>query len=242
MVNELRGHEVDTYEWNGVVPGVMDYDWVIHIGGISSTTETDVEKILTQNLDFSIALYDQCKTFGVNFQYSSSASVYGRGTEFNEESPVDPRTPYAWSKYLFERHVRKNPSGAIVQGFRYFNVYGPGEEHKGNQASPFTQFTKQAIETGKIKVFEGSSDYKRDFVHVKHVVEYHKMFLHVKESGVFNIGSGIARSFLDVAEEVAHEYGAKIEYVPMPENLKNSYQSYTQADMTKTIRAVSSVG
>ena len=111
MVKELRDHDVDTYDWDGVVPGVMDYDWVIHMGAISSTTETDIEKVLTQNLDFSIALYDQCKRFGVNFQYSSSASVYGRGTEFNEESPVDPRTPYAWSKYLFERYVEKNPSG-----------------------------------------------------------------------------------------------------------------------------------
>lgn len=231
---ENAGHFVDTYEWgDNQLPSVMEQDWVIHIGAISATTEKDIEKVLTQNLDFSIQLYDACKMYGVNLQYSSSASVYGLNREFTEESPLDPRTPYAWSKYLFERHVRKHSSGSIVQGFRYFNVYGSGEGHKGGQASPQTQFTKQAKDTGKIKVFHNSDKYHRDFISVESVIQYHLKFLECKASGVFNIGTGETKSFLDVASDIASKHNAEIVEIPMPENLKNSYQEYTCADMSK---------
>lgn len=231
---ENAGHSVDTYEWgDNQLPSVMEQDWVIHIGGISATTEKDIEKVLTRNLDFSIQLYDACKMYGVNLQYSSSASVYGLNREFTEESPLDPRTPYAWSKYLFERHVRKHSSGSIVQGFRYFNVYGSGEGHKGGQASPQTQFTKQAKETGKIKVFHNSDKYHRDFIPVESVIQYHLKFLECKASGVFNIGTGETKSFLDVASDIASKHNAEIVEIPMPDNLKNSYQEYTCADMSR---------
>jgi len=234
---ENEGHFVSVYDWSEILPSVMEQDWVIHVGAISATTEKNIEKVLTQNLDFSIQLYNACKTFGVNFQYASSASVYGMNQEFTEESPVDPRTPYAWSKYLFERHVRKYTSGSTVQGFRYFNVYGSGEEHKGSQASPFTQFAKQYKETGKVKLFEGSETMLRDFVPVEQVVKTHLDFLKVKESGVWNVGTGTTKSFLDVAKMVAPE--SSFEFVPMPEILKSSYQYYTCADMSKTIKTLS---
>ncbi len=159
--------------------------------------------------------------------------MYGLNREFTEESPLDPRTPYAWSKYLFERHVRRHSAGSITQGFRYFNVYGSGEEHKGNQASPQTQFTKQAKDTGKIKVFHNSDKYRRDFIPVESVIQYHLKFLECKASGVFNIGTGETKSFLDVAEEIADNYKAEIVEISMPDNLKNSYQEYTCADMSK---------
>jgi ADP-L-glycero-D-manno-heptose 6-epimerase len=234
---EKEGHFVDVYEWGQILPSIMEQDWVIHVGAISATTEKDIEKVLSQNLDFSIQLYNSCKTYGVNFQYASSASVYGMNQEFTEESPVDPRTPYAWSKYLFERHVRRHPSGSTVQGFRYFNVYGSGEEHKGSQASPWTQFAKQYKETGKVKLFTGSETMLRDFVPVEQVVKTHLDFLKVKESGVWNVGTGTTKSFLDVAKSVAPE--SSFEFVPMPEILKNSYQYYTCADMSKTIKTLS---
>lgn len=231
---ESAGHTVSTYEWGELLPSVMDQDWVIHLGAISSTTERDIDKILTQNFDFSRQLYEACHTFGVNFQYSSSASVYGLISSFREEAPVDPRTPYAWSKYLFERYVEQHPMGAVTQGFRYFNVYGPeGEEHKGDQASPYSKFTKQALETGVIKLFEGSENYQRDFVHISKIVETQLKFLDVKESGVWNIGTGKPKSFKQVAEEIALKHGARIEYVPMPDVLKGNYQAYTCADTTK---------
>jgi len=230
-----QAHEVDTYEYdNGTRPGVMEFDWVIHIGGISSTTEKDIDKILRQNYEFSVDLFDECKTFGVNLQYASSASVYGMNKEFTEDSPVDPRTPYAWSKYLFERYAKQHAGGNIVQGFRYFNVYGSGEDHKGSQASPFYQFAKQARETGKIRVFEHSRDYRRDFVPVSQIVDTHLTFLNVKQSGVFNVGTGTAQSFY----EIAQQFGVPIEEIPMPENLKHSYQTYTCADMTRTRAAL----
>jgi ADP-L-glycero-D-manno-heptose 6-epimerase len=163
-------------------------------------------------------------------QYSSSASLYGMGTDFSETAPLDPRTPYAWSKYLCEYYHRQHQGGNTVQGFRYFNVYGPeGEEHKGKQASPYAQFKRQAEETGQISVFEGSDQFLRDFVHVSQVVEAHVKFLNVKESGIWNVGTGQPRSFMSVAEE----FGVPITTVPMPAILKDSYQRYTCADMTR---------
>lgn len=240
MLKALAEHDVTTYEWSdGIRPSVIDFNWVIHMGGISSTTERDIDKILRQNTEFSIDLYEECKTFGVNMQYSSSASVYGLGTDFTETAPVDPRNPYAWSKYLFERYVEKHPTGSIVQGFRYFNVYalnGIGEEHKDKQASPLSQFYQQS-KTGEISVFENSAEHKRDFVPVEDVIDIHLKFLNVKESGIFNVGSGKPMSFLDIA----NTFNVKVVEIPIPEILKNNYQKYTCADMTKTRKTLANI-
>jgi ADP-L-glycero-D-manno-heptose 6-epimerase len=226
------GHDVETYDWGDkLFPSVMEQDWVIHVGAISSTTEKDIEKVMLQNVDFTTQLYKACKTYGVNFQFASSASVYGLNKEFNENSPVDPRTPYAWSKYLCERYIRERIGGNITQIFRYFNVYGPeNEEHKGSQSSPHCQFKKQAEQNSHVKVFKNSENYHRDFIHVSEIVNYHLKFLECKESGVFNLGRGKTKSFLDVAKT----FGVPIVEIDMPENLKCSYQEYTCADMTKT--------
>ena len=243
LVNSLRSdlHDVLTYEWGEPKFVLTGVEKVCHIGAISATTERDVEKVMRQNYDFSCDLLDRCMHAGIDFQYSSSASVYGLLTEFTESSPVDPRTPYAWSKYMFERYAEKMArfSPINIQGFRYFNVYGPeGEEHKGTQASPFQQFRAQAVATGEIRLFEHSDQYLRDFVSVKQVVDTHKQFFNVKESGVWNVGTGQPRSFRSVAEQVAQEYSAKIVDIAMPDVLKSSYQSYTCADMTKTINTL----
>ena len=233
LLRALRkeGHRVTTYEWGEKLPSVIGQDWVIHVGAISSTTERDIEKVMRQNVDFTIDLYESCRTFGVNFQFASSASVYGLNEEFSESSPLDPRTPYAWSKYLCERYITNNMGGNITQMFRYFNVYGPeGEDHKGSQASPFCQFKTQSEKLGVIKIFENSEKYHRDFIHVSDVIDYHLKFLKCDQSGIFNIGKGVTMSFLDVARV----YDIPIIEVPMPGNLKCSYQKYTCADMTKT--------
>lgn len=232
MLRKLKdlGHNVTTFDWGEEYPGVMDQDWVLHIGAISSTVERDIDKVMRQNYDFSVQLFNDCKTFGVNLQYASSASVYGLVSTFSEDALLDPRTPYAWSKYLFERYVRNHMGGNIVQGFRYFNVYGPdGEEHKGGQASPHAQFKHQAETTGRIKVFEGSERFLRDFVHVSQVVDTHIKFFNTKESGVWNVGTGSPKSFLDVAKS----FNVPIDTIPMPKVLKDSYQKYTCADLTK---------
>lgn len=239
MLTALYEHEVTTFEWGNSLPDVSGHHWVIHMGANSNTTERNIEKIMHQNVDFSVWLLNQCIKHGVDMQYSSSASVYGlRNEKFTEDAPVDPRNPYAWTKYLFERHVSnlepKKLNGIRIQGFRYFNVYGQGEGHKEGQASPHHTFTKQAKETGVIKLFENSDKYLRDFVPVETIVETHKKFFDVRESGIWNIGTGEPVSFEHVAQQIAEQYGARIEYIPMPEKLRDNYQSYTCADMTKT--------
>lgn len=243
MLNALSEHEVTTFEWGETLPEVEGHDWVIHMGANSSTTERNIEKIMHQNVDFSVWLLNQCIKYNVNMQYSSSASVYGMRTEnFTEDAPVDPKNPYAWTKYLFERHVSNlgsNKKDHIrIQGFRYFNVYGTGEDHKLGQASPHHTFTKQALETGVIKLFENSENYRRDFVPVEMVVDYHIKFFEVQESGIWNIGTEEPTSFEHVARTIAKKHNAKIEYIPMPEKLKASYQTYTCADMTKTLNSL----
>lgn len=235
-------HEIITYEWEeNKLPRIEGLDWVFHFGAISSTTERNVEKVMRQNLDFSIWLYHECERHNVNLQWSSSASVYGLGNDFTESAPVDPRSPYSWSKYLFEHYIKKNPTHIRCQGFRYFNVYGENETHKGSQASPYHQFTLQAQLTGVIKVFEGSETFFRDFVPVERVIDVQTAFVwrDIAESGIWNIGTGTTKSFMDVAQGIAQQYGALIERIPFPEHLAYSYQKYTCADLTKLQQTLS---
>lgn len=236
MVNALKDeHELTLYETGEDIPDVAGHDLCIHLGAISSTTESDVNLVLQQNYDFSRFLVAECHKARVNFQYASSASIYGRGQNFSETAPPDPLSPYAWSKLLFERYaLNMQPHFNIrVQGFRYFNVYGPHEDHKGDQASPYHKFTKQAKEDGVIKIFEDSSYFFRDFVPVEKVIDVHKKMWNTTVSGVWNVGSGDPKSFLQIAEEIANKYNARIEYIPMPEDIKRQYQKYTCADLTK---------
>ena len=230
-----KGHKIEGYEYiDGRFPDPKDYDRVIHLGAISDTTEKDVDKILKQNYEFSIKMLELCDTFGTTFMYASSASVYGQGKDFKENSPVDPQSPYAWSKYLFDRFVQSVSEYQVnVQGFRFFNVYGPGEEHKGEQMSVFHKFKKQAIDTGEIKVFKGSKEILRDFIHIGDVCEILEKFLTVDATDIWNVGTGKANSFDYIAQLCAKKWNAKVVEVPLPDNLKNQYQYYTQANVEK---------
>lgn len=244
MIRALAGHNVTTYEWGDPDYDLHGVDWVVHMGAISSTVERDVDKVMTQNYDFSCRLLENCLSQGINFQYSSSASVYGTISSFSEDAPLSPSNPYAWSKYMFERYATRLQSvaaqhGSVIHGFRYFNVYGPeGEEHKGTQASPYMQFKKQAQENNEIRVFENSDKYMRDFIHVSEIVDTHKKFFNVKESGVWNLGTGRTKSFM----EVAKTFKVKITEIPMPDILHASYQKYTCADTTKLHNTLSKYG
>jgi len=234
MVNALTPHhEVVKNEWGMSFPKVEGLDWVVHLGAISSTTETNISKIYRQNVEFSIKLYEECIKHNIKFQFASSASVYGLKSDFKETSPVDPQNHYARSKALFEKYVEFRNADITTQIFRYFNVHGPHEEHKGNQASPFTKFMGQAKKTGKIKLFKGSPKYFRDFIHVGKVVMDQQRFFDVDESGIWNFGTGNPRSFYDVALEVSDKTGATIEFIAFPENLKGNYQEFTKADTIK---------
>jgi ADP-L-glycero-D-manno-heptose 6-epimerase len=224
-------------------PKELDFtgvDCVVHLGAISSTTETNIQKIMDQNLSWSIELFEECVTRKINMQFASSASVYGNihRKPVRETDICSPLNYYAQSKYLFEKYLEVRNHSLEVQVFRYFNVYGPHEEHKGSQASPYTQFAKQAKETGVIRVFEGSEKYFRDFVHVDTVVSTHiagikNMNGYPNSTEIYNVGSGYARSFMDVAKDIAFLHNAKIETIPFPEHIKRHYQYYTQADISK---------
>ena len=234
---QSQGHEVEGWEWQpGILPHTEDYDWCIHLGAISSTTYTDVNQILEQNFEFSVRLAQICENFGTNFQYASSASVYGPTTHFTEDEPLLPQSPYAWSKYLFDRFINqyKDEFQITIQGFRYFNVYGHyGEDHKDDQASPYTKFTQQAKENNLIRLFKNSNKYKRDFVCVEDICRLHEKMFDVDHSGIFNVGTGRAVSFDTVAQSIAKKHGAKIELIDMPDKLKSQYQEYTCANLDK---------
>ena len=235
---QSKGHNVEGFEWKpNIIPDPEPYDRVIHLGAISSTTERDVEKIMEQNYEFSMRLLQLCDQKGTTLMYASSASVYG--DKFEENAKLQPQSGYAWSKYLFDRFVMQVPEFMVnVQGFRFFNVYGPGEEHKGDQMSVFHKFEKQAKETGVIKVFEGSDKIDRDFIHVVDVFEIIEKFIDVDNTDIWNVGTGTPRSFMEIAELYAKKYNAKIEEIPMPEELKGQYQYYTCSHNKKLINSI----
>ena len=138
------------------------------------------------------------------------------------------------SKYLFDRFLNQyiDEFDIKIQGFRYFNVYGEGEEHKGDQASPYTKFAYQAKDNGVIKLFEDSNNYLRDFVCVDDICKLHEKMFDVDQSGIFNVGTGNPVSFQTVAETIANKHNAGIIYTPIPDNIKSQYQKYTCADLT----------
>jgi len=213
---------------------------IYHEGAISSTTEWNGKLVMERNYKFSDKLLNKAMEYKVPFSYASSASVYGPTTHFIEDGQLQPLNMYAYSKYLFDKKVERlmsldwyQNSPYVIQGYRYFNVYGDGEEHKQDQASPVHKFMKQALEQGVIKVFEGSENFRRDFINAEDIAILKIEMLNRKISGIFNAGTGQAISFMDVANLVSRKTGARIEKIPFPEHLKGHYQEYTQANTSK---------
>ena len=199
---------------------------VFHFGAVSSTTEWNGELVLERNYNYTVELISRCVALNIPVSYSSSASVYGNGN--------GPLNLYAYSKFLVDQWVEGKLSvnpGLNIQGFRYFNVYGPGEWHKGQQASPYYQFTQQAQETGQIRVFADSENCKRDFVPVHTVCDIQYRMSSINKNGIFDLGTGTQKSFMEVAQEVASEQQAEIVEIPFPSHLKEHYQWSTCADM-----------
>lgn len=236
---EHRGYNVTRFDinlGNSGIPDLLDQDIVIHLGANSSTTETDLKKILNQNFEFSTKLYKMCEMLEIKFQYASSASVYGVSRSFKESDFCKPLSPYAYSKYMFDCWLMNQ--NYPYQGFRYFNVYGLGEEKKGDQASPVSKFIKQAQKNGEIILFEKSEKYKRDFVSVDDVCEMHYRMLDIEQSGIYNVGTGQEISFRDVANIIKANAYTTITEVPMPKELKGQYQKLTKADNSKLIEVI----
>lgn len=215
---------------------------IFHQGACSDTMEWNGQKMLADNYEYSKALYAFATSRGVPLIYASSASVYGMGPVFREDPALEkPLNLYAWSKVLFDRWVRRNEASARSQvvGLRYFNVYGPGEAHKAEMASVAWKHHLQLQDGDVVRLFESSDGYgpgeqRRDFVYVDDVASVNLWFLdHPRTSGIFNVGSGRAQSFNEVARAViAHHGRGRVEYVPFPAALRGSYQSFTQADLS----------
>jgi ADP-L-glycero-D-manno-heptose 6-epimerase len=217
---------------------------VFHQGACTDTTERDRDFMMATNLHFSQSVARFCQRHAVPLVYASSAAVYGVGTDAREEPECEaPINEYAESKRLFDDWVRTeilpDPRAPIV-GLRYFNVYGPRESHKGAMSSVAYKMHGQLAEQGRVKLFEGSHGFangeqQRDFVHVDDVVAVNLFFLdHPGQSGIFNCGTGLAAPFNAVAQAVIEHAGrGEIEYIPFPDELRDRYQAWTQADLTR---------
>jgi ADP-L-glycero-D-manno-heptose 6-epimerase len=198
-------------------------DLIIHQGAISSTTEKDVRALYEWNIKASLDLFDIAIRHKIPVKYASSASVYG-----NLQGEFNPINHYAMSKLQVDYWVKDHIDDfSLIQGFRYFNVYGDHEDHKGDQASPVSKFTKQIEETGILRLFEGSDEFKRDFICVNDIVDI--VLNNNKPSGVYDLGTSNPISFQDVAESVAARYNGRIETISFPDNLVGKYQKYTCA-------------
>ena len=229
-------------------------DALFHQGACSDTMESDGRYMMENNYEYSKRLLEWCQHEEVPLIYASSASVYGAGPEFREERRCEkPLNVYGYSKFLFDQYVRGilGKNTAQVAGFRYFNVYGPNEQHKGRMASVAYHAYHQLLGSGRVKLFVGSGGYgngeqKRDFVYVEDVVDVNLWFLeHRNVSGVYNCGTGRAQTFNELAaavinavqgtklsvQEMAHK--SLIEYVAFPPGLIDKYQSFTQADLAR---------
>ncbi len=238
-------------DFNGQVSAIL------HQGACSDTTETDGRYMMDANYRYSRKLLDYCIAEEVHFIYASSAAVYGGNREFREVREHEaPLNIYGFSKFLFDQLVRRRfeERTAQIVGLRYFNVYGERESHKGRMASVAYNFFNQYRGTGQVRLFAGSGGYgdgeqRRDFVSVEDCVSVNLHFLdHPGQSGLYNVGTGAAQSFHDVAVAtvnacrkarnetpltlVAMRERSVIQYIPFPDDLRGRYQSYTQADIS----------
>ena len=233
FINLMRNNEIDGTRIRAI----------FHQGACSNTMEWDADFLYSNNLLYSKELLNFSKKTKTPLIYASSASVYGAGKIFKESVEYeDPINLYAYSKFKFDQLVRQEliKSESQIVGLRYFNVYGPQEQHKGTMASVAFHLHNQLKDNEEIILFAGSEGYddgeqRRDFIYVEDVVKVNLWFLkNQKVSGIFNVGTGKSQTFNEVAHSVINwNKRGKINYVPFPEKLKGAYQSYTQANISK---------
>ncbi|EXI82462.1 MAG: ADP-L-glycero-D-manno-heptose-6-epimerase [Candidatus Accumulibacter appositus] len=242
-----------------------DVDAILHQGACSDTMESDGRYMMENNYRYSLAILDWCLDQEAQFLYASSAATYGGGGVFREERPYEaPLNVYGYSKFLFDQIVRQRLAAAgscnsQVVGFRYFNVYGARESHKGRMASVAFHHYHQFQSEGRVKLFAGSDGYadgeqRRDFVYVDDIARVNLHFLdHPEKSGIFNVGTGRAQTFNELATANVNACRALageealplaelverglIEYIPFPTDLRGKYQNFTQADLSQLRKA-----
>ena len=224
-------------EWNEI-------EVIFHEGACSATTEWNGKFVMEVNYDYSKHLLHFCIDRGIPFLYASSAATYGgRNDNFIEDRRFEqPLNVYGYSKFLFDEYVRRllPTTNSQIVGLKYFNVYGPREQHKGSMASVAFHLNNQMKDGQNPKLFEGCDGFgnggqTRDFVYVEDVCKVNLWFWkNAGKSGIYNCGTGRAEPFLNVAEAVVKHHGrGQVEFIPFPDHLKGRYQSYTQADLTK---------
>jgi ADP-L-glycero-D-manno-heptose 6-epimerase len=219
---------------------------VIHLGACSATTEKNADFLLENNYRYTRTLAEHCLASGARFIYASSGATYGDGrhgySDANDITPtLEPLNMYGYSKHMFDLLALKNGWFDRIVGLKYFNVFGPYEDHKADMRSVVQRSYHQIRETGEVKLFKSyRKDYadgeqQRDFVYVKDAVDVTLWFLEHKSSGLFNCGTGQARSWKDLAKAVFAAMGLKpkIQFIDMPPGLKEKYQYFTQADVRK---------
>lgn len=226
--------------------------FIFHIGARTDTTEMDEQIFKTLNLDFSQTLWNKCVQYGLPLVYASSAATYGEGENGYDDDvtkldALKPLNPYGRSKNEFDKWaVKQEKQPYFWAGLKFFNVYGPNEYHKGRMASVILHAFKQINETGKINLFRSHRDdyrngeQKRDFIYVKDLTDV-CMFLMLdrKHSGLYNLGTGSARTWNDLAKSIftALNKPADIEYVDIPADIRDKYQYFTEANMRKLVEA-----
>ncbi len=218
---------------------------IFHLGACSATTEKNADYLLENNYRYSRDLAEYAEARNIRFIYASSAATYGAGELGYDDHATDnlkPLNMYGYSKQMFDEWVRRSGLESKFVGVKFFNVFGPNEYHKGEMASVIAKSFRQVQETGVIQLFKsyrtefGDGEQKRDFIYVKDVVEtLYAMLRYGEISGIYNLGTGLARSWNDLAKAVffALERPVAIEYVEMPVGLRSQYQYFTEADMSK---------
>ena len=226
---------------------VDEVEAIIHLGACSATTEKNADYLFENNTRYTETLADWCIYNGIRFVYASSAATYGDGSLGYSDSDavtptLQPLNMYGYSKHLFDLWALKRGWFEKIVGLKYFNVFGPNEDHKGSMRSVVNIAYQQILKTGEVQLFKSDRpDYRdgeqmRDFVYVKDAVDVTLWFVdHPEANGLFNCGTGKARTWVDLAKATFKAMGRKpnIRFIDMPDALKGKYQYFTQADATK---------
>src|SRR5688572_29440898 len=237
---------IDAYDFIEDLDDFKDAATVLHLGACSSTTETDADYMIRNNYQYTQDLARWAVKQDIRFIYASSAATYGDGSAGMEDGTetldkLRPLNIYGYSKHLFDQYAAKNTMFDRIVGLKYFNVFGPNEDHKGDMRSLVNKAFDQINETGRLKLFKShnpdyaNGEFGRDFVYVKDAVDMTLYLLEKKTGGLFNVDSGRMNTWNALADAIfkAIDLPKNVEFIDMPENLRDRYQYHTQADLTR---------